>query len=174
MPVLYNKEGTRIEGAKLQEAYELCRTQCKQLGIPYGKIVDVEPDRKGTKRWGVCQRTPAGFTIKINQRLLADGVDKNGLLTTVMHEILHTCPDCWNHGKVWKAYAAKVKQEFGYDVKRTTSAEEKGMETIVRVDRYKFRCQRCGAIVGRAKASAFTKHPENYRCAICGGSFIRL
>lgn len=30
---------------------------------------------------------------------------KDSLCSVLLHEIIHTCPDCWNHGRQWKKWA---------------------------------------------------------------------
>ena len=163
-----------MEQKKLNEALKICLEQCEKLGIPCGKIVSISPARRGSKRWGVCKVRPYGYMIEINRALLEDDVSKAALLDTVMHEVLHTCKDCCNHGAVWKSYATMVNRAYGYNIKRTTSAEEKGIEVESVAAKYRFQCAKCGAIIGRARESAFTRNPDNYRCARCKGKFIRL
>jgi predicted SprT family Zn-dependent metalloprotease len=89
-----------------------------------------------------------------------------------------------NHGENWKREADKVFRAFGIRIKRTSSAAEKGVSEATRIPykprnidhsiKYVFRCSCCGQIVRRERASKFTKHPENYRCAACHGKFERV
>ena len=97
------------------------------------------------------------------------------LETTVMHEILHTCEGCMNHGQTWKNLADKVNRAYGYNIKRATSAEEKGIDPVVeKVIRYRFVCHGCNGIVDRQRKSEFTEHYWRYRCARCGSGFKRV
>lgn len=162
---------------KLQKAFTKCKAQCDKLGIKYGGNITISPTTRVLKKWGSCRIYPHnfGFDIKINRRLLDDDVKEMALLDTVMHELLHTCPGCGDHGATWKKYADMVNKAYGYNVKRCTSYEEKGMETPPRpVAKYRFMCKNCGTIVSRQRASAFTKNPSGYVCGKCGGKFIVL
>lgn len=160
---------------KLENALKTCMKQCDALKIPYGKVLSIEPAKGTARRWGVCHYKPGiGSTIEINKLLLGGDVKEIYLLDTVMHELLHTCPECQNHGAVWKRYAAMVNKAYGYNVKRGTSAEEKEIPIVRPVARYKYKCLGCGAIIERQRASNFIKHPESYRCGNCKGKFIAL
>ena len=106
-----------------------CMNELDRIGIPYGNVIDVTINTRAKKRWGQCRKVPGGFTININVVLLDEKNDVDGLRNTIFHELLHTCPDCWNHGTQWKAYAAMIRRELGYNIQRTSSAEEKGVIT---------------------------------------------
>lgn len=99
-----------------------------KINIPYGKIVSVTPNTRAKKRWGQCIKTPDGtYEININITLLYKGNDVRGLENTVIHEILHTCPNCMNHGPEWKKWARVVYDAYGYNIQRCSNAYEKGI-----------------------------------------------
>ena len=112
-----------------------CMNELDRIGIPYGNVIDVTINTRAKKRWGQCRKVPGGFTININVVLLDEKNDVDGLRNTIFHELLHTCPDCWNHGTQWKAYAAMIRRELGYNIQRTSSAEEKGVITELETER---------------------------------------
>ena len=62
-----------------------------------------------------------------------------------------------------------------YTIKRTATAEEKGIEAAPRVreSRYMLRCVRCGREFRRERQSRIIQHPERYRCT-CGGTLERV
>lgn len=72
--------------------------------------------------YGICQHKRQNgtlyHTIGINTNFVANGTDK-AIINTLYHELLHTLPNCQNHGPEWKRYAKRVKDLFGYDVRRT-------------------------------------------------------
>ena len=154
------------------------RNCCKKLdaiGIQYGKIMSVTVNSRAKKRWGQCKRVNGYYEINISSRLMTEDVELVHLETTVIHEILHTCEGCMNHGQTWKNLADKVNRAYGYNIKRTTSAEEKGIDSVVeRKIKYKFACTGCNGIVTRQRASDFTKYPWRYRCSACGHGFKRI
>ena len=161
---------------RLETVLNKCKKQCDALKIPYGNVVQIVPSQRVTRKWGSCRVAMGMNFITINKRLLEKDVSENALQDTVMHELLHTCPGCANHGNTWKYYAELVNRAYGYQIKRCTSAEEKGIsipEKKVNI-KYRFRCKKCGKIVERQRASAFTRAPEKYRCAVCGGEFEKI
>ena len=117
-----------------------CMNELDRIGIPYGNVIDVTINTRAKKRWGQCRKVPGGFTININVVLLDEKNDVDGLRNTIFHELLHTCPDCWNHGTQWKAYAAMIRRELGYNIQRTSSAEEKGVITEPETERTPIYC----------------------------------
>lgn len=162
------------------ESYALrCMEKLDQLGIKYGNILAVTPNTRAKSRWGQCRKVPGGYTININVDLLDEesGPDgEEGLINTLLHELLHSCEGCMNHGPNWKALAATVYRATGYNIKRTSSAEEKGMTPSIRAVKYKYavQCECCGHVFYRQKACKLTKHPEWFRCGICKGSLVKI
>lgn len=158
---------------KLEQALKLAKVQCVLCNIPYGNILKIEPNTRAKRRWGQCKKVPGGFEINISTRLLVDDVDEKSLMDTVLHEVLHTCPNCMNHGKTWKEYARRLNKKFGYDIKRCTSSEEKGIEPTSREQDYKYivKCENCnlkyyylrrGEVIRQIQAN-----PNHHRCS-CG------
>lgn len=158
----------------LEKGLALCKKQCDSLNIPYGNILFVSWFDRPLSHWGDCFTTKFGSMIRINPVLRS--ATEMAFMNTLMHEVLHTCPGCHNHGKLWKSYAAKVNAKFGYDVKRGTSAQEKGLESTTpqKKPKYVFECVNCGSKVRRYRASEFTRHPEGYRCGKCNGKFKQI
>ena len=156
-----------------------CMEKLDAIGIEYGNILDVTVNTRAKRRWGQCRKTPAGFKININADLLNESITKSdaGLINTLIHEILHTCEGCMNHGPKWKDLAFKVKLFYGIDIKRTSSEEEKGLTTtsVRRVEYpYAVQCTCCKQVTRRTKKSKVIMHPEYYRCAMCGGNLVRI
>lgn len=40
---------------------------------------------------------------------------------TIVHELLHTCEGCFNHGAKWKYYAEVMNNKYGYQITRIYS-----------------------------------------------------
>ena len=75
--------------------------KCKYYGISYHKTKD-----------GIMYHI-----IGINANFVRNGTDK-AITNTIYHELLHTLPGCQNHGKLWKMYAKKVHDLFGFNICR--------------------------------------------------------
>ena len=116
------------------------------------------------------------YVIQVSNRLLDESVPVQSLKQTIMHELLHTCTGCMNHGKTWKDYADRVNKAYGYDVSRTTSAKSLGVDTEnIRKDiKHQFVCKNCGQVINRTRESNFTKNYQHYKCGICNGKFKKV
>lgn len=155
----------------LQVIARECMAELNSIGIKYGKITEFTINTRAKKRWGQCKRIPEGYSININVALLDERNDIKGLKNTIIHEILHTCEGCFNHGADWKMLADKVKNKLGYDIKRTDCADDKGIleETIGIIANHKVVCTKCNNVFTRTRASKLITHTEYYRCGKCRG-----
>lgn len=146
------------------------------LDIKYGKIVEITPNSRAKSRWGQCRKRPDGYYININTALLADDVPDKGAKDTIAHEVCHTIKGCMNHGPEWKHYA-QMLSVFGYLIKRTGSAEDKGISTasvaVTKNYKYMLYCRKCGkqyyyCTKSKAVTAVSTQKYHNYRCSCCG------
>lgn len=159
---------------------EKCMGILDDLGIEYGNIVDFKINTRARNRWGQCKVVPGGYSININASLLDERNDEEGLTNTIMHELLHSCKGCMNHGENWKRLAAKIYQVYGINIKRTSTAEEKGVKEETRPPKpvksikHKFVCEGCGQVIVRQRESEFTKHYDKYTCGRCHSHFKKI
>ena len=145
--------------------------QAKTLHIPVSEHIQphVRINRRATGRFGACfaDRRTGTFQIEISDVLLT--ARRQVCCQTLAHEVLHTCYGCQNHKKRWQQYAERMNCAYGYAIARTDSPERLGVENK-RVVRYLVRCGGCGAEIPRARRSRLVEHPEEFRCAKCGGT----
>lgn len=95
---------------------ELLATECKQMlkeiGIPYHNPYQIAWDRS-KRRWGCCHRERSMMTddysykITITGRLRDDSIPDEAVKKVLLHELLHTCDDCWDHTGIWKSTQGK-------------------------------------------------------------------
>ena len=150
-----------------------CMEELEALHIEYGNIIDVKVNTRAKKRWGQCRTVPDGYEININAVLLDERNSERGLKETIIHELLHSCSGCMNHGKIWKQLAEKVNRAYGYGIKRCSSDEENGVlketkpvepsapkRTVV--------CVNCGYICTGPGLKGIIRKIKQYRCACCG------
>lgn len=103
-----------------------------------------------------------------------------------------------NHSALWKRYASIVNEKYGYNVKRVTSSEEKGIDGLESSTgasdiagstgdgsfgrnaisrrrtmpvKYIATCTSCGRSQGYKRAGKVVTRPQNYRCR-CGGRIV--
>ena len=145
--------------------------QARALGIPVSERIcpHVAVNRRAVGRFGCCVKAGQGYRIELSARLLEAG--EEACLQTLAHEVLHTCPGCRDHGKLWKSYAARMNAAYGYTIARTSTCEELGVEDTRKI-RYRLVCGRCGREFLRTRRSPLVDHPERYRCT-CGGKIQR-
>lgn len=163
--------------ADIQELAETAMQYLNQLKIPYGTVSSLTVNSRAM-RYGRCRRLPDGtFEIEISARLLRNDVDPKYARNTMIHELLHTCYRCMNHGKRWKSYIARVNDAFGFDISPTPykstdySRERSKAVPPPREPKYVFQCRGCGIQTYRFRASDFTRNTDRYFCSKCGGKF---
>ena len=120
--------------------------ELKSVNITAGNIIDYEIAPAQRKYWGQCKRTPNGYIIRINALLLDESISDKITMDTVMHEVIHTVNECFNHGKVFKKIAALVNNKYGYNIKRISSATEMGFseQSVIETYKYSVTCKCCG------------------------------
>ena len=172
---------------RLAEMYYECIEEMDAIDIPYGNIVEVTVNYRAKSRWGQCCRGyefgSVVYKININCDLCHPDASERGLKETIIHEILHTCPDCMCHTGEWKRLANLVNDCYNYNVKRCNSSEDKGVDDFYKNHdrqgrpekpvtwKYEIVCKDCGKVVGRRQKSCkLTMYPQRYRCAYCYGN----
>lgn len=148
--------------------------ELKDIGIPVSKdIKEIVINKRAKSRFGACKRKrnligKYSYTIEFAEELMQ--CTSNQAKTVIVHELLHTCPGCFNHGQKWKEYAQIVQNKMEIYVKRTESYEALGLvkpETKEKI-KYTVKCSGCGMEFPRKRMSKLVKNPERYRCGKCG------
>lgn len=63
------------------------------------------------------------FTIGFNANFIQKG-SEFAITTTIFHELLHTLPECNNHGRIWKSYGKLVESLFGFPIRTKVGKNE--------------------------------------------------
>lgn len=170
----------------LQALFQRAKEELDVLDIQYGNIVEIKVNTRAKQRWGQCRTILNSkywenkqFSINISDRLLQDDVTDEACLDTIIHEILHTCKDCMNHGREWKELAELVNDCYAcYNIQRCTSSEEKGIEPIEPIaHKYALKCEHCGHMWYKDRMCKIVKNPKYYthKCADgCKGNIVRV
>ncbi len=164
-----------ISRAELNELLTEAEAKLWRLSVPFSPHIEraVKVNSRAKKRLGCCIYSGGRYTIEISQALLED--EKEGLLTeTLMHELLHTCKGCRNHGEKWKEYARRVNEAYGYNIARTVDTGEKITQLRKESIKYILVCEGCGLKIERSRMSKAVKSPWRYRCGKCGGKLKRV
>lgn len=165
----------------LNEYLQKCIKMCTDCNIPIKEIDSIVVD-KAESRWGQCRHRGGKIIIGISYKLVDSDYSENdsGLINTIIHELLHTCPHCSNHGEYWKKYAARIKDKYGINIKRTSTSEEKEVKEVSVQDnpdcyKYVVKCQKCGHEWGYMRMGNVIKNTANYQHKKCGnGQLIRI
>ena len=171
----------------LNAIVEECKYDIESLGFKVGNIVKVSINTRAKRRWGQCRKTPYGYEINISDRLLKDDVDDMATKNTVAHELLHTIEGGGGHTGAWKIAAERMNLRYGYNIKRCTSSEEKGVENIPstyskRSYKYIIKCGNCGLTFKYYKKCKVVgwfldnpSHAKKYcRCSRCKSHDLEL
>ena len=165
----------------LEEYFEECKRELDAIGVKYGTVTEITVNTRAKSRWGQCRRYPNGtYTINIRDILLTDEASEKGLKETILHELLHTCKGCMKHTGEWKRLAELVNDCYGYHIKRTDCAEDKGIDGTEYIKnkrmgaKYKFVCTGCGQEIYKYRASDFVKNTWRYQCGICHSKFKQV
>lgn len=164
----------------LNKLYKECLEELDSIGIEYGKIDSITVNTRAKTRFGQCRIVKNAkewenrrYSINISAILLNDTVSDESVKNTIIHEILHTCRNSFTHKEQWKRNTYKVKKYLGYDIKRSSSDEEKGIGRLVQDEdyRYIYECPSCGQVVKRMRASNFL---DRYKCGRCKCDFEQI
>lgn len=155
----------------LNMMYEHALDIVERCGIEVGDIADITINTRAKRRYGQCSLRNGRYYINISSFILTDETIYKAVLETIIHEILHTCDGCFNHGSLWKSYADRIKRMTGYTITRTSAREKYGLEPYEKQgkDNYVFVCKDCGQVIRRSRMSKFVKNYDLYRCGKCGG-----
>lgn len=159
----------------LNRLYHECEEELRRINMDFSdKIVRVSTNGRLRTTLGVCNRSRMlgmfTFTIDINPVLLVDNVDDMEAKDTIIHEILHTCPGCFDHGYEWKSRADRVNRMLGYHVSRTANrADLEAANVKVKREEFKYalECVECGTQYKYKRWGKALETPSRYRCGKC-------
>ena len=150
----------------LYKVYADCLKICNDNKIPVADVIHVEVNSRAKRRWGQCSRLPNGeYKIQIASSLLQDDVSEEATFNTMIHELIHTCPDCMNHKTEWKKWADVINSNTKYNIKRTTSCAEKGIEPPA--PKYIVYCRTCTHKWNYNRAGSVIQNIKNCKCPYC-------
>jgi len=148
-----------------------CEHNLRNIGIPVGNVTGLTINSRTSKRLGRCSRRDNNFTIEVSAKILHD---KNEVLNTIYHELIHTCPSCFNHGDKWQSYGqlAEVKLNLPKPITRCTSVDR--TEEYVSQFKYVLKCECCGVEILKDRMCDVVRYPSLYTHSKCGGKLIRV
>lgn len=160
----------------LKKLANQCMAELDAIGIQYGNVISWEVNTRAKNRWGQCRYIGGRrYSINITNRLLDDNLPDEAAKQTIIHELLHSVNGCMNHGPNWKRVADKVNRAYHYNIKRTTSYDEKGVEPPKpREPKYIVRCPSCGYQWKHYRKCFAVENPMLCTCSKCGVKLERI
>lgn len=143
--------------------------QARSAGVPISRNIDphIRVNTRAKRRFGQCKKTGDRFTIELSSVLL--NAPEQSARQTIAHELIHTCRGCFDHGDGFNRYADIMNRRYGYNISRTNSPEEMGVEGVAKEAKYIIRCKSCGNKIYRLKMSPLLTQLDKARCGACGG-----
>lgn len=154
----------------LNVEFDKCKSMLDAIEVPYDRGVTVSVNTRAHSRFGKTRKKMGVYSINVNVDLLDERNPVSALHNTIIHELLHTCPNCMNHGEPWKRWALKVNCKYGMNIKRTSSVQEIGLEVFTKKKaNWIVTCNRCRHEYIYQRAGKVVQHPERFKC-VCGGA----
>ena len=101
----------------LDELFNQAKNICISLNIPISNNISVKYNGRIRKCWGYCKCTNGQYEINIMRLLGEDNtINYDTVISIILHELLHTCPNCMNHGKLWKSYKKLIENHYDYKI----------------------------------------------------------
>jgi hypothetical protein len=108
---------------EMNEMLNQAVTRLKSLGYKVGKIDDLGVSFRYSRAWAKCSwttRYAKSFTITVSNRLFK--ANKESVRDIIHHEVIHTIPGCFNHGRIFKNVVSHCNKKFGTHI--TVTAPE--------------------------------------------------
>ena len=176
---------------KVQEVLD----ELKAIGVRIETTVydyKLELNERALSRFGQCSKKTRYrkdyYTIQINN--FHNMIDsETEVKNTLVHEIIHSMPNCMNHGEVWKRIALKYSRAYGIDIARTNRHEKysqfrkeyEAQKTnsageIIGTNKYKYAvtCTCCGKewkYQKRSKIVELAYKGKKLECPYCKGRY---
>nr|DAD82634.1 MAG TPA: SprT-like protein [Siphoviridae sp. ctrpg19] len=133
--------------------------------------------RKANSYWGNIRVRNGSYELHISRLIESipdEKMARKALNDTVVHELIHTIPGCFNHGDKFVSIANKVnKTHAGYNVKIKNCASEYGF-IYIKENKYKylFHCNTCGNEVRYMRTPKYDV--SEYTCMKCNTANLSL
>lgn len=161
---------------RLLRLFNECLAEADAIGINYGKIDRITVSYKDTHWFGICHKFTDFYTIEIAHFILGDNTTDEQVKNTIMHEILHTCPNCMRHNSNWKRKVNMVNDCYAfYHISTYSEFEDFGLsvEKVLK-PKYILKCEKCSYTIGYQRKCKIVNHPSLYCCGKCGGDFCLI
>ena len=79
--------------------------------LSFRHILSITENSRARKKLGCCKmyRKDGYIAYKLEISTQLSGEDDRTVKEVILHELLHTCPGCQNHGEKWKQLSQRGK-----------------------------------------------------------------
>lgn len=136
------------------------------------KVIKLDISPRAIKRHGVCKYVKDGCVIEVSKHLFE--VNDKEMITTLIHEILHTFKNTKGHNYKWKWYADKISDNTEYKITRTRNIEGFDVSTAYK---YIITCEKCGLSTKQQRISKkriFALNNKECKCLKCGSHDFKI
>lgn len=165
----------------LNATYENCKSLLESMGIECGEITSVTVNPRFTRSLGRCHRSrhtnfhPWRYRLEFSPVLMTDACTQKEFENTMLHELLHTVEDCFDHTGKWKRLAESVNARYGYHIQRCSdNAAAQAYHAAHKVNRYTCVCEKCGHEWHYQRMCNTVKYANRYTHTGCGGHLKRI
>ena len=143
------------------------------------KVPNLKTIKIGKSRtyWAYIKRVPGGFELTVSDIFNHIPDDVKAIVElegTMIHELIHTVPNCMNHGKNFKAIAKLVNDRYDkYNIQRCTDFADSGIaEEFIEGGRkssklYDVICNTCGHKWEYHKRPNWADRADKAGCPYC-------
>ena len=166
----------------LSRLYSETLSEALSVGLDVSdKIVSIKVNSRLSRALGRCVQVWDAwnrcyvYKIEIQPNILADGLEDSIPKNTIMHELIHTCKGCFNHGDEFQYRAGIVNRRLSYNVHTTTDSASlvaAGVTLKQHTDNYAVVCDKCGRTVKKYKrwSSTLERIGDFRHGGTCGGN----
>lgn len=100
---------------------------------------------------------------------------RQDIMDTLIHEIIHSLPNCMNHGKIWAAIASKYNKAYNTSIYRTSKGSDAYNNFVKSKEQqkssYSLSCSSCGrkwSYKRKTKLIKLVLNGKKIKCPYCG------
>lgn len=164
----------KIAQTDLNNLFKEVKEEIKDL-VPYSNKIDnnVKISKRAFRFLGRCSKNwlKDSYFITVSQPLLNTNNTKL-IKETLIHELIHTCKNCFNHDNNFKYFMNTVNNRTDYNITIESNNKEYEKQVINfrknNNPKYKITCAKCGMVTYRKRL----QKNVTYTHAIDNGSLI--
>ena len=164
----------KITQTDLNNLFKEVKEEVKDL-VPYSNKIDdnIRISKRAFRFLGRCTKNwlKDSYFITVSKPLLNTNNIKL-IKETLIHELIHTCKNCFNHGNNFKYFMYAVNNRTDYNITIGSNnkeyAEQVNKIKISRKPKYKITCVKCGTVTYRNRL----QKNVTYTHAIDNGNLI--